>query len=351
MRYQSHLLAVTLAATALQAQSRVEAIMDRFSPSEPSVSVAVIDNGKFTMHTRGLANLEAGVKATSATNYRLASLTKQFTAAAILLLVQDGKLRLHDKIGQFFPGCPEYAKSISVRNLLTHTGGLWDYEDIIPATQKTPFKDSDAVRFSFSHPTPAFDAGAKFQYSNTGYAALSEIVRIVSGMPFRTFLKTRIFDPAGMNGTVAFEDGINTIANRAYGYTGTKRTDQDITSGVLGDGGIYSSISDMIRWNEALEKAQLLSRDLLDDATRGSVMTRQYGYGWFVDPYGKHQRHWHAGETIGFRTAIQRFPDRKLTVIVLSNNGKLDARKLSLAIADLYLNDAPPLKVGRYKRD
>ena len=338
MRYQSHLFAVTLAAaTSLEAQARVEAIMDRFSPSEPSVSVAVIDNGKFSMHTRGLANLEAGVKATSATNYRLASLTKQFTAASILLLVQDGKLRLHDRIDQYFPGCPEYVRSISVRNLLTHTGGLWDYEDMIPKSQKIPFKDAEAVRFSFSHPTAAFDAGAKFQYSNTGYAALSEIVRIVSGMPFRTFLKTRIFDPAGMATTVAFEDGINAVANRAYGYTGTKRTDQDITSSVLGDGGIYSSISDMIRWNEALDKGQLLSRDLMDDATRGSVMTKVYGYGWFVDAYGKHQRYWHAGETIGFRTAIQRFPERKLTVIVLSNNSRLDAKKLSLEIADLYL--------------
>lgn len=338
MRHRSQFWIAVLAVPLVSAQSnKVEALMDRFPPNEPSVSVAVIDNGHFSIYSRGLANLETGTKATSATNYRLASLTKQFTAAAILLLVQDGKLRLHQTINQFFPDAPAYTKYVSVRNLLTHTGGLWDYEDVIPASQKTPFKDAEAVKFSFSHASPAFEAGAKFQYSNTGYAALSEIVRIVSGMPFRTFLKTRVFDPEGMTGTVAHEEGITTVANRAYGYTGSQRTDQDITSSVLGDGGIYSSITDMIHWNEALDRAQVLPRDVLEDATRGNVLTKQYGYGWFVDPYGKHPRHWHAGETIGFRTAIQRFPDRKLTVIVLSNRGKLDAKKLSLEIADLYL--------------
>ena len=295
MRYQSHLLVVAvLAVEPARAQqqpaAKMEAIMDRFAAYEPSVSVAVSDNGHFSMYSRGLANVEAGVKATSVTNYRLASLTKQFTAAAILLLVQDGKLRLHDRIDQFFPQAPTYAKSISIRNLLTHTGGLWDYEEVIPASQKTPFRDGEAVRFSFSHATPAFDAGAKFQYSNTGYAALSEIVRVVSGMPFRVFLKTRVFEPAGMTGTVAHEQGITTVANRAYGYTGSKRTDQDITSSVLGDGGIYSSISDMIRWNEALDKGQILPRDVLDDSTRGSVLTKQYGYGWSVDPYGNQEQ-------------------------------------------------------------
>ncbi len=336
MRYQSYLLLAGLALAA-HAQTTVEAVMNRFSENEPSVSVAVIDNGKFVTASRGLANLETGTKATTATNYRLASLTKQFTAAAILLLRQDGKLKLTQTLDEFLPALPAYARGVSLRNLLTHTAGLWDYEDMIPSTQKTPFKDAEAVRFSMSHPTPAFPAGAKFQYSNTGYAVLAEIVRVVSGVRFSEFLKSRIFEPAGMTGTVAYEVGLNTITNRAYGYTGSKRTDQDITSSVLGDGGIYSSITDMVRWNEALERGNIVSRDSLDEATRSSSLTKQYGYGWFIDPYGAHRRHWHAGETIGFRTAIQRFPDRKLVVIVLSNRARLDAGKLSLELADLYL--------------
>ena len=338
MRYQSYLLIAGLALTVVaHGQSKVEAVMIRFAQDEPSVSVAVIDNGKFVTASRGLANVETRVKATTATNYRLASLTKQFTAAAILLLAQDGKLKLTQSLDEFLPGLPAYARNVSVRNLLTHTGGLWDYEDAIPTTQKTPFKDAEAVRFSMSHATPAFPAGAKFQYSNTGYAALAEIVRVVSGVRFSEFLKTRIFEPAGMTGTMAYEEGINVVTNRAYGYTGLKRTDQDITSSVLGDGGVYSSITDMVRWNEALERGNIVSRNSLDEATRTSSLTKQYGYGWFIDPYGTHRRHWHTGETIGFRTAIQRFPDSKLVVIVLSNRGKLDAGKLSLEVADLYI--------------
>lgn len=343
MRYQFGLLAVALCGAAWGADhnSQLDTLLAPFGPDDPSVSVAIIQDGKPLVFSRGLANLETHTKATSATNYRLASMTKQFTATAILLLAEDGKLRLDQTIDKYFPQFPAYAKAITIRHLLTHTGGLWDYEDLIPPTQKIAFKDKEAVEFSSAHATPYFAPGSKFQYSNTGYAALAEIVRIASGMRFATFLKTRIFDPLGMTGTVAHEEGLDTVRNRAYGYTGRTRTDQNITSSVLGDGGIYTSIDDLIKWNAALDSARLLPRSVLDEATTASKLTTgeplNYGYGWFVDPYRGHRRHWHTGETIGFRTAVQRFPDEKLVVIVLSNRGNLDAKKLSLDIADLYL--------------
>lgn len=337
MRYQRCLFAIATVALAADHSTKVEALLAPFAPTEASVSIAIIEDGKAHVYSRGLANLESHTPASSATNYRLASLTKQFTATAILLLAKDGKLRLDQTLDQWLPMFPGYSKTITIRHLLTHTGGLWDYEDVIPPTQTSQFKDSEAVIFSAAHPTPAFAAGAKFRYSNTGYAALAEIVAKASGMRFGDFLQARVFAPAGMKNTVAYEDGINTIANRAYGYTGRKRTDQDLTSAVLGDGGIYSSIDDMIRWNTALDQAAILPPEALDEATRAGPLTSQYGFGWFVDPYLNNRRHWHSGETIGFRTAIQRFPDRKLTIIVLSNRANLDARKLSLALADLYL--------------
>ena len=340
MRYQSGLSLALLSwplALAADRTAKVEALLAPFGPGEPSVSVAIIEDGKRTAFSRGMADLETRTRATTATNYRLASLTKQFTATAILLLARDGTLRLDQTIDQFLPQFPDYAKSITIRHLLTHTGGLWDYEDLIPASQKTAFKDAEAVRFSSTHATPYFAAGSKFKYSNTGYAALSEIVRMASGIRFGEFLRTRVFDPLGMKGTVAFEEGVNSVGNRAYGYTESKRTDQDITSSVLGDGGIYSSIDDLAKWNAALDGAALLPREVLDEAAKAGPLNKQYGYGWFVDPYKNERRHWHSGETIGFRNAIQRFPDRKLVVIVLSNRAGLDARKLSLDLADLYL--------------
>ena len=337
MRYQSSLLFVATLALGADRRSGVDTLLAPFAPDQPSVSVAIIEDGKPVEVSRGLANLETRAPATATTNYRLASLTKQFTASAILLLAQDGKLRLDQTLDQWLPQFPSYSKSITIRHLLTHTGGLWDYEDAIPAGQITQFKDAAAVQFSATHATPAFAAGAKFRYSNTGYAALAEIVAKASGMRFSQFLKNRVFDPLGMKSTVAYEEGLNRVANRAFGYSGQKLTDQDLTSAVLGDGGIYSSIDDLIRWNAALDSGRLLPRAVLDESTTAGPLTTQYGYGWFVDPYRGLRRHWHAGETIGFRTAIQRFPDRKLTVIVLSNRGNLDARKLSLDLADLYL--------------
>ena len=341
MRYQFGLLLLCATGWSADRTAKVTTLLDTFPPGEAGVSVAIIEDGKPAMFSRGMANLETRTPATPATNYRLASMTKQFTATAILLLAEDGKLRLDQTIDQYFPQFPAYAKSITIRHLLTHTGGLWDYEELIPSTQTTPFKDAEAVKFSATHATPYFAPGSKFQYSNTGYAALAEIVRLRSGMRFAEFLKTRIFDPVGMKGTVAHEEGQDTVANRAYGYTGRKRTDQNLTSAVLGDGGIYSSIEDLVRWNAALDRAQLLPRGVLDEATHGGTLTTgeplPYGYGWFVDPYKNFARHWHSGETIGFRTAVQRFPERKLVVIVLSNRNTLDARKLSLDLADIYL--------------
>jgi CubicO group peptidase (beta-lactamase class C family) len=339
-------LAIVSAISFGQSDPKLETLIGRYSSREPGVSVAVVRDGQVIARiSRGAADVEGRVDATPATNYRLASLTKQFTATAILLLVKDQKLRLDQTIDAFFPGMPAYAKTITIRHLLTHTSGLWDYEDLIPRSQTTQFKDAEAVKFSSTHATLYFPPGSKFQYSNTGYAALAEIVAKASGMRFADFLATRVFKPAGMSSTVAYEDGISTIRNRAYGYSFKggvlKRTDQDLTSAVLGDGGIYSSLDDLIQWNAALDKALLLPRPRLDEATSPSRLTSgaplQYGYGWFVDPYGEIKRQWHAGETVGFHTAEQRFPDQRLTIIVLANRTDVDARKVSLQIADLYL--------------
>ena len=163
MRYQSGLLALALCSSAWSADhaAQLDAVLAPFAPDDPSVSIAEIKDGKPIVISRGLANLEAHTKATSATNYRLASMTKEFTGIAILLLVQDGKLRPFDQtIDQFVPQVPADAKSITIRHLLTHTGGLWDYEDLSPPSQKIAFKDAEAVQFSSTHATPYFPPGS-----------------------------------------------------------------------------------------------------------------------------------------------------------------------------------------------
>jgi CubicO group peptidase (beta-lactamase class C family) len=183
------------------------------------------------------------------------------------------------------------------------------------------------------------------------------IVEKVSGKPFGQFLHDRIFVPLKMSNTLAYEKGKNEVPHRAYGHTKQKdgslqQTDQSPTSAVLGDGGIYSSIDDLEKWDRALREHTLVSETEMQPAltpvqtTRGPAKFESgkpvsYGFGWFLDPYQGHRRMHHDGETIGFRTTIQRFPDDKLTVIVLANRTDVDPEALALKVADLFIENKP----------
>jgi CubicO group peptidase (beta-lactamase class C family) len=182
------------------------------------------------------------------------------------------------------------------------------------------------------------------------------IVEKVSGKPFGQFLQERVFTPLQMTNTLAYEKGKNEVPHRAYGHTkesGTWReTDQSSTSAVLGDGGIYSSLDDLATWDLALREHTLLSAEEMKPAltpvqpTAGPAKNPvgepvSYGFGWFLDSYHGHKRMWHYGETVGFRTVIERFPDDQLTVIVLANRADADSQALALKVADLYLKTKP----------
>ena len=288
-----------------------------------------------------MADLEKKIAATPQTNYRLASVTKQFTATAILLLYQDSKLSLDDRIKRWLPSLPAALDSVTIRQLLTHTSGIIDYEDVIPPGTTTQPHDADVLRLLESQDSTYFKPGTKYQYSNSGYALLALIVERVSGKSFATFLHDRIFAPLGMNHTVAFENGISTVSNRAFGYTmkdsAWTRKDQSTTSAVLGDGGIYSSIDDLVRWDAALYDSRLLN-----DASRKLAFSPQtptdkpdvsYGFGWRITG----ETLWHSGETSGFRNVIVRYLARHLTVVILTNRDDPAPYETALAIAKLYL--------------
>jgi CubicO group peptidase (beta-lactamase class C family) len=182
-----------------------------------------------------------------------------------------------------------------------------------------------------------FSPGSSYRYSNSGYALLALIVERASGKTFATFLRERIFQPLGMNDTVAFEEGISTVSNRAFGYTQEQgrwgRTDQSQTSAVLGDGGIYSSIDDLAKWDAALDDGRLLSaasrRLAFAPATPTDDPAVGYGFGWRITGDSL----WHSGETMGFRNVIVRFPERRLTVVILTNRNDPEPYRTALAIA------------------
>ena len=331
------------------AEKAVDDLMRAYAGNVPGASVLVVDHGKPLLRkSYGLANIEDHVAATPATNYRLASVTKQFTAASILLLAQDGKLSIDDRIRKWLPTLPDTDDAITIRHLLTHAGGLIDYEDImpdhdfegVPDDLSRQLRDIDVLHLLEKERRVYFPAGTSYRYSNGGYAMLASIVERVSGNTFQNFLHERIFAPLGMRNTLAYVREGPPVPNRAFGYTlvgGTwQRTDQSLTSAVLGDGGIYSSIDDLARWDAALYDDRLLS-----DASRKRAFTPwnktddpavDYGFGWRITG----ETVWHSGETIGGRNVIVRYPQRHMTVIVLTNRNDPEPYRTALAVGALF---------------
>jgi CubicO group peptidase (beta-lactamase class C family) len=335
---------LTSSAAAQTVSDQVDSIMRRYAGDVPSASVLVLENGKAVLRkSYGLADLEHRVPATHATNYRLASVTKQFTAAAILLLAQNHKLELADRVHRWLPSLPDALDSVTLTHLLTHTSGIIDYEDVMTPGTTVQVHDADVLKLLETQDSTYFKPGTSYQYSNSGYSLLALIVEHASGKKFAAFLHDRIFKPLGMNHTVAFEDGISTVSNRAYGYTFRNnvwtRKDQSSTSAVLGDGGIYSSIDDMAKWDAALYDSRLLSdesrRLAFSPHTATDKPDIKYGFGWRITG----ETLWHSGETSGFRNVIVRYPSRHLSVVILTNRDDPEPYETALEIAKLYLKN------------
>jgi CubicO group peptidase (beta-lactamase class C family) len=337
-------LAMTVVArAAAPASVPVDALMSRYSGDAPGASLLVVREGKAIVRRGfGFANLEKHEKAGPETNYRMASVTKQFTAASILLLKQDGKLRLEDPIRTYLPELPASDDKITVYHLLTHTGGLVDYEDLVPDDRKTQLNDDDVLSMIATQHKLYFEPGTAFRYSNGGYVLLGLIVQRVSKMDLADFMKQRIFQPLGMDRTLMYEHGHGPeVAHRAYGYSWVDgkwtQTDQSVTSATRGDGGIYTSIDDLAKWDAALYTDKLLS----DDSRKLAFTPHDpsgdpdtgYGFGWRLSD----DTIWHSGESIGFRNIIVRWPKQHLSVIILTNRNEFMPYPLAITIGELFL--------------
>src|SRR5260221_3492576 len=219
-------------------------------------------------------------------------------------------------------------------------------------SQIPQIQDAEVLELLKRQKTTKFTPGTKWAYSNSGYVVLGLIVARVSGKPFDQFLHDRVFAPLKMNHTLAYKRGQNQVTDRAYGHTKVVKqwvqTDQIPTSATLGDGGVYSSLDDLANWDAALSRHTLLTEAEIRPALTpveipgGSAeepdgSPAKYGFGWFLNPHQGHARMWHYGETVGFRTSIQRFVDDHLTVIVLSNRSDVEAAELSVKGAGLSL--------------
>ena len=369
------LLAVAAAAPARDFHEAVtEALIGQHvRPDEPGVAVLVRKDGK-TVFARGygVRDLRSRDRTGPDTSFRLASVTKQFTATAVMLLVRDGKLRYEDKLTDVFPAFPAYGRTITIRELLTHTSGLPDYEKLMEAAEKgrapiwtaeRQIHDDEVLALLRGETKGRFEPGTSWAYSNSGYVLLGLVVARASGKPFPDFVRDRIFRPLQMTHTLAYEAGKSEVPQRAFGHTkegaAFREADQSPTSATLGDGGVYSSIEDLAKWDEALRTNELLSPAWMKPATtpvtlldgsrprwppgeRGDDNLEPgqpvaYGFGWLLDPWRGHARMWHHGGTTGFKSVIERFTDDGVTVVVLANRDDLDVRELALQIAKPYL--------------
>jgi CubicO group peptidase (beta-lactamase class C family) len=354
------------------AKKKIDTVFEAVTSADaPGLAVVVSQNGQRVFERGyGVRDLRSNAKIDPHTNFRLASFTKQFTAMAIMLLVHDGKLRYDDTLTRIFPDFPACGNSITIRNLLNHTSGLPDYEDLIDAVEKvkgptwTPehqIQDAEVLELLKKENSGKFAPGTSWSYSNSGYVVLGTIVAKVSEKSYGGFLHERIFAPLKMNHTVVFQKGNNEVVNRAFGHSkenGTfKESDQSSTSATLGDGGIYSNLEDLANWDDAVRNHTLLSEREFQPALMPVKLNDgsephwpaepnddnlhpgkpvSYGFGWFLDPYQSRQRMWHTGSTMGFRTVIERFTDgSRLTVIILCNRTDLEPEKMALQVADL----------------
>lgn len=303
---------------------------------------------------RGLANLDTGEGITPETCFRLASVAKQFTAACVLQLAEEGRLNLAQPLTDILSGFPGYGQAITVEHLLRHTSGLRDYEKLLSAEQADAVRDRDVVKMLCAQEGTDFAAGERFRYSNSGYAVLAVIVEEVSGLDFPAYLRERIFNRAGMTDAVAFVDepGMRQPRNRAIGYAlgddGHYRwADQNVTTAVLGDGGIYCSAVDYGRWIEGYLSGSVIGADLVERAflpgrtSGGDVVP--YGYGWRLELAGAQEtgvwRPYHPGSTSGFRNGVVLDPGGNWAVLALTNrcngDGVAMAREVVWHLCDI----------------
>lgn len=297
----------------------------------------------------GQANFESGQKLDKNSRFQLASVSKQFTAVAVLMLQQEGKLHIDSAITKYLPGL-KY-DNVTVRHLLTHKAGFPDYMWLIGRywDNNEPPLNKDIIKIIEEHPVRLnYTPGTKFRYSNTGYCMLAAIVEEVSGFDFDAFMKQRVFEPLDMNHTFAYSGAKDTILSdmvSGFRYSSGHYTkvQENLMEGTFGDKGIYSTPRDMVKWMKGLQEGKLLAEDLLELALTSSEPDSDglvnYGMGFRIYDHFYGKMVFHNGSWSGFRTTLRSFPEEKLTVVVLSNNSYHKTGKMARALTSAIMTD------------
>jgi CubicO group peptidase (beta-lactamase class C family) len=346
--------------------SRVANIMAAYDrPDSPGCTVGVIKNGAFVLlRGYGMANLEHGVPLGPDTVFDIGSTSKQFSAAAIVLLAQDGRLSLDDDVRKHLPEMPDYGRPVTIRHLLNHTSGLRDYLELMELAGwnfEDVSTDDDALSIIVRQRELNFEPGAEYLYSNSGFFLLSVIVKRVTGQSLRAFATERIFRPLGMKDTHYHDDHTEIVARRATGYSPRKdggfRIDMSFFE-QTGDGSVYTTVRDLLRWDRNFYEGTVGGRGLVEQLTTpGKLRDGQplhYALGLSIDRHKGLARVSHGGSWAGYRAELMRFPEQRLSVACLCNLSTARPSRLATEVAEAHLGAAlaPSVEaaVGRPER-
>lgn len=317
----------------------------------PGVVVLVARGGRVMFEKGyGLANITAARPASTDTQFYIASNSKAFTAIAIMMLAERGKLTYEDPLTKFFPEFPRYAKRITVRHLLHHTSGIRDYEEFFDDSTARPGQTSLLLLKALAQQSsPLFAPGQQYEYSNSGYFLLAMIADKVAGEPLPEFLRKNVFVPLGMTNTFVTAERKGSWPDLATPYVRENGKYRDAHFGdnpidlTYGDGGVISTVEDLLKWDQALYTDRLVKSTTLAEAFESGQLTSEeetgYGFGWEIDEFLGHTRIQHDGAWTGWNSVLVRYPDDRLTIIVLSSLEPFDPSDLAEQIASLYLED------------
>ena len=330
MRYGLFLLSFFVGMYSSSAQQLQSVIATHYPKAEEPGGIAFTAiRGKAEFFPFGQAELEKKTAIEAETAFRMASVSKQFTAMATYLLLKKGALTFDTRIRKILTELPEATASITIDQLLQHTSGIWDYEAVIPEGLQHQLSDTDVLQLVAPIDSVYFPAGSTFRYSNTGYCLLAVIVERISKMDYASFVATHIFEPAGLNQAQVYTTGC-IIPKRAYGYhptaTGFRFADQSNTSATKGDGGVYISAQEYTHWMNS--NNPLWDNAFWETVIRHKVHLRgdiYYSMGLFVkmDKKGKIQAVFHSGESTGFHNAVLYLPQEYRTIGLFTNRDDL----------------------------
>lgn len=346
------LILVTTLACSRKEVNSLDSLLSAIYPDDrPGAAVAVVENGKIIFKKGyGIADLDSKKPVTSSTNFNICSMTKQFTAYGILKLASEKKLSLDDKLEKYFPDFnAKVAGTITIRHLLTHSSGIIDHYGNVDKTLFREFWDKDVLNAVKSVDSVYFPAGSGYRYSNTAFCLLSLIIEHVSGYSFPEFIRENIFNPLKMENSDVIKPDFK-IPERAFGYESEKDSfkisdaRESLFFTTMGDGGIYTSIGDYLKWVVAIFNGKGLNTDIIKEAqssqfTIDSARNLSYGYGWFVAGPDENKIVYHPGSNGGFRTIVFMVPSKKYSVVIFSNRTGIDLEDLVHEINKIFKID------------